>query len=95
MVNDIPDTFLRTRCQDQIIDEFGAEKVDGILPYFTYSDSSQVTLGGHEFHPVVLYLACGSVEESRKETSYRRIALLYKVTADKLGLGNSRADQSR
>lgn len=69
---------------------------DGILPYFTYSDSSQVTLGGHEFHPIVLYLACGRVHEARKESAFRRIAFLFKPTAECLGLSKtSKADTAR
>jgi hypothetical protein len=45
---------------------------------------------------VVLYLACGSLQDIRKDDAFRRIALMNKLTYETFGLDKTRGeDQDR
>ena len=59
---------------------------EGILPYLLYSDSSVLKLGGHSFHPLVVFSGAGTINEARSATGYRRIAFLPVVKPHHMGL---------
>ena len=55
------------------------------MPYLLYSDSSVIRLGGHAFHPLVVFSGAGTITEARSAGGYRRIAFLPVVKPQHMG----------
>ena len=65
---------------------FGADTTTKVVPLIGYSDETNLSIGGQNFHPILITLALPG-KLSRGKYAHQRVALLPVITVADLGLG--------